>query len=118
MLPNSYAVNQDKVYNYGCSTLTKLVTRHWKGTSGHCVHYISLSTSKELENGYVNIAVRTFGSSNLLGRKKRPNGQEDAHCLTSIFQMLAQKHLISNPDIHLETARRKSRKGSFELSHL
>lgn len=41
--------------------------------------------------------------SNLLHRRKRPKGQEDAHSLTSVFQMLAQEHVTSYPDIHSET---------------
>ena len=51
----------------------------------------------------MNTAVRALGSSNLHDRRKRPNGQEDAHCFPSIFQMLAQVHLISNSDLHPET---------------
>lgn len=39
----------------------------------------------------------------MVGREKRTNGQEDALCLASIFPMLALEHLISNPEIHVET---------------
>lgn len=78
-------------------------TGHWKDTSGHFLHYTCLSTSRKMVNGYLNITVRTLQFLHLLCWRKWLNGQKYAHCFTFTLQMLAQEHLISNPEIHVET---------------